>query len=92
MVEDLGPRNAQVARLRKLLSDRATRRDAGVFVAEGVRCIDGLFDRHANVRALYIDADAHERSGELRVRAEAAAIPVMQLASGVGRRLGATVT
>lgn len=89
----LGPRNAQVMRLRSLLNDRAARRTDGAFVAEGLRLIEGLLDRQAPVRALYVAPDAHDAD---RVEALLARVgddvAIYELAPGVAPRISATVT
>lgn len=92
MSEDLGPRHAQVVRLRSLLTDRTARRDAGCFVAEGARCIDGVLDRSASLRAVYFDADATDRVQPVLERVRAARTPVYRLSAGLGGRISDTVT
>ncbi len=81
-------------RLRSLLDDRAARRDAGMFVAEGIRLIEGILDRNGDIRTLYIAVDAHdaERADALFERADAAGIAVFELEAGISDRISATVT
>lgn len=89
----LGPRNAQVQRLRSLLHDRTVRRSERVFVAEGVRLIEGLLDRRAPVQALYVEVDPHDpaRVDELRSRV-GGSIDIRFLEQGLAKRISATVT
>jgi len=90
----LGPRNAQVKRLRSLLNDRAARRADGVFIAEGLRLIEGLLDRNAPLVAIYVEPGAHDprRVDALLDRVEALDVPVIELEPGVAARISSTVT
>jgi RNA methyltransferase, TrmH family len=69
------------------LRERATRDELGLFVAEGPRAVAAAFDHGAPVQSLYVAGAC-----ALSERAEAAAIPVVQLPSGWADRIGVTRT
>jgi TrmH family RNA methyltransferase len=77
--------------LRALLRDRAARRDAHQFVAEGPRVLDlALQHAAAHIDAVYIGADATPEARAVAERAAADGITTVALARGVAARVSDT--
>jgi RNA methyltransferase, TrmH family len=83
-----------VQRLRRLLQRRSARLADGVFVAEGVKLLDGALDAHAAVESVYVGADALGSPGvrECVERALSMGARAFELAPGVLERVAVTVT
>jgi TrmH family RNA methyltransferase len=73
-----------------LLRSRAEREARGEFVIEGPRVLAAALDHAVEIVAVYMSADA--RKHDVVVRAQDHGIEVRELASGVGDRIGDTVT
>lgn len=88
----LGPRHAEVKRLRALLRDRYERAAERAFVVEGPRAIDGVLDRGGALDAAYLAPGASRAFASLVTRLEAAGVRLAELKEGVLERVGSTVT
>ena len=92
MTDVLGPRNAEVQRLRSLLRDRRTRSAERAFVLEGPRVVGGALDRGARLDAIYLGSGAMRAFAPLVQRAVATGARVAELKEGVLEKLGTTRT
>ena len=92
MTDVLGPRNAEVQRLRSLLRDRRTRSVERAFVLEGPRVVRGALDRGARLDAIYLGSGAMRAFAPLVQRAVATGARVAELKEGVLEKLGTTRT
>ena len=88
----LGPRHADVQRLRVLLRDRQARAQEQAFVAEGPRVIGAALDRGAALDVAYVAPGARRAFAPLMARLADAAVPVVDLKEGVLERIASTVT
>jgi TrmH family RNA methyltransferase len=92
LTDVLGPRNAEVQRLRSLLRDRRTRSSERAFVLEGPRVIGGALDRGARIDAIYLGSGAMRAFSPLVQRAVATGARVAELKEGVLEKVGTTRT
>jgi TrmH family RNA methyltransferase len=92
LTDVLGPRHAEVQRLRALLRDRRTRSAERAFVLEGPRVISGALDRGGRVDAIYLGSGAMRAFAPLVQRAVATGARVAELKEGVLEKLGTTRT
>ena len=92
MTEVLGPRHAEVQRLRALLRDRRARRTEHAFVLEGPRVIGGALDRGARLDAIYLGSGAMRAFAPLVQRAVGTGARVAELKEGVLEKVGTTRT
>src|SRR5262245_18601516 len=92
MSAELGPRHADVRRLRELLRDARTRRVERAFVVEGPRAVDAALDRDGTLEHVYVGPGAAHAIAPLLARLHGADVPVSTLKEGVLERVGTTVT
>ncbi len=92
MTDVLGPRNAEVQRLRALLRDRRVRSAEQAFVLEGPRVIDGALDRGVRLDAIYLGSGAMRAFAPVVQRAVATGARVAELKEGVLEKVGTTRT
>jgi TrmH family RNA methyltransferase len=90
--EPLGPRHADIRRLRELLRDARVRGAERAFVVEGPRAVDGALDRGGALEAVYFGPGADHAFPALVARVHAAGIPVQLLKEGVLEKVGSTRT
>jgi TrmH family RNA methyltransferase len=88
----LGPRNAEVRRLRALLRDRRARVTEGAFVLEGPRVVEGALDRGVTLEALYLGTGAATAFAPLVTRARDKGTRIAELKEGVLEKVGTTRT
>jgi len=88
----LGPRHAEVRRLRELLRDPRARAEQGAFVVEGPRAVAAALDRGVVPETVYLAAGAEQAFGSLAARVRTAGGRVATLREGVLERVGTTVT
>jgi RNA methyltransferase, TrmH family len=88
----LGPRHADVKRLRALLRDGKARDAEQAFVLEGPRVIEGALERGVVLDALYLGPNADVAFAPLVKRVSAAGTPILGLAEGVLEKVGSTRT
>ena len=88
----LGPRHADVRRLRELLRDGRARAAEQSFVVEGPRAIGAALDRGAALEHAYLGPGAEQAFAPLVERLDRAGIPRSTLKEGVLERVGTTVT
>jgi TrmH family RNA methyltransferase len=88
----LGPRHADVKRLRALLRDGKARDAEHAFVLEGPRVIEGALARGVVLDALYLAPFADVAFAPLVQKVSAAGTPISALAEGVLEKVGSTRT
>jgi TrmH family RNA methyltransferase len=88
----LGPRHAEVTRLRELLRDVRARAAEECFVIEGPRAVDAALERGATLEHVYLGPNADRAFAPLVTRLEQAHVPWSLLKAGVLERVGSTVT
>jgi TrmH family RNA methyltransferase len=88
----LGPRHADVKRLRALLRDGKVRDTEEAFVLEGPRVIEGALERGVVLETLYLGPHADVAFAPLVKRVSAGGTPIAELAEGVLEKVGSTRT
>ena len=88
----LGPRHADVRRLRELLRDGRVRAAEQSFVVEGPRAVGAALDRGAPLDHVYLGAGTERTFAALLERLALADVPCSTLKEGVLERVGTTVT
>ncbi len=91
-LDRLGPRHAEVRRLRALLRDRTARATECAFALEGPRVVSAALDRGARVETLYLGHGAANAFVELVQRVRSAGGRVCELREGVLEKVGSTRT
>lgn len=82
----------RLRRVRRLLHQRAFRRDEAAFAVEGANVIGSALDANADIEALFLAPGAEAVCRGLVERAEAAGVAIWRLAPGTLERVADTVT
>jgi RNA methyltransferase, TrmH family len=92
LTDQLGPRHAEVRRLRALLRDRRVRAAEDAFVLEGPRVVEGALDRGVSLEAVYLGAGTERAFPDLVERVRAQGARVAELKEGVLEKVATTRT